>query len=294
MRERRFERAIHLALGERQMALDPVRRGRLDARPANVRVQILDPRAHLRKRLRIAERFEPDRRLAERRARLDPEEDVLTRLIQGRVEGARAAASASDSATSGSGSGEDSGGDRGDAAGLSESQLVHNCIFLLNAGHETTANLIGNGIDALMRHPQEQRRLVEEPALIASAIEELLRFESPLQLNNRSLTAALDVGGQVLEAGTLVTLCIGAANRDPAQFSDPECLDIARKPNRQLAFGHGEHACAGMNVARMEARIALGALLARHPRIAHAGPPVRDRRVRFRGFTRLPVVLAGG
>ncbi|MGE0310170.1 MAG: cytochrome P450 [Lautropia sp.] len=204
--------------------------------------------------------------IAERRAKpLDPDEDVLTRLIEGEVDGER----------------------------LSAAQLVHNCIFLLNAGHETTANLIGNGVDALMRFPDEQRRLVANPRLLPSAIEELLRFESPLQLNNRALVGPLDLGAERLDAGTLVTLCIGAANRDPAQFADPDRLDVGRRPNRQLAFGHGDHACAGMNVARLEARIAIGALLARHPRIVHHGDPVRDRRVRFRGFSRLPVALHG-
>ena len=202
--------------------------------------------------------------IADRRAHpLDPQDDVLTRLIQG----------------------------EGDALCLSAAQLVHNCIFLLNAGHETTANLIGNGVDALMRNPSEQRRLVDTPSLMTSAIEELLRYESPLQLNNRSLTAPIEIGGERLPAGTLVTLCIGAANRDPVQFPDPDRLDLSRKPNRHFAFGHGDHACAGMNVARLEARTAIGTLLSRFPKLAHAGAPTRDLRVRFRGFSCLPVLL---
>jgi hypothetical protein len=196
-----------------------------------------------------------------RRAPGDPEVDVLTRLIQGEPDGER----------------------------LTETELLHNCIFLLNAGHETTTNLIGNGLDALLRHRAELERLVREPALIATAVEELLRFESPLQLNNRVTTAAMEIGGRSFAAGTFITLGVGAANRDPAQFPDPDRLDVGRKPNRHVAFGHGDHACAGMNVARLEARIAIGRLLARFPRIDRAGAPERDRRIRFRGFRRLPV-----
>lgn len=192
----------------------------------------------------------------------DPESDVLTRLLQGDAEGA-----------------------------LSETELLHNCIFLLNAGHETTSNLIGNGMHALLRHRGELDRLVAEPGLMTTAVEELLRYESPLQLNNRRLTAPLDIGGHELPAGTFVTLCIGAANRDPDVFTDPNRLDLARKPNNHLAFGQGAHACSGMNVARMEARIAIGRLLARHPRIAAVGEPERDRRVRLRGLRHLPVSL---
>ncbi len=192
----------------------------------------------------------------------DPEADVLTRLM------------------------------RGDAQGrLSEKELLHNCIFLLNAGHETTSNLIGNGAHALMTHRDQLERLAAEPALIGSAVEELLRFESPLQLNNRLAMAPIEIGDRVIDPGTFVTLCIGAANRDPAEFADPERLDIARRPNNHLAFGQGAHACSGMNVARMEGRIALGALVARYPHIELAAPPERDRRVRFRGFRRLPVRL---
>jgi cytochrome P450 len=192
----------------------------------------------------------------------DPEADALTRLM------------------------------RGDAQGtLTERELLHNCIFLLNAGHETTSNLIGNGLHALMTHRDQLERLVAEPALIGSAVEELLRYESPLQLNNRLAAQPIEISDRVIPAGSFITLGIGAANRDAAAFAGAEALDIARKPNNHLAFGQGAHACSGMNVARLEARIAIGALVARHPRIALAGPPERDMRVRFRGFRRLPVRL---
>ena len=193
----------------------------------------------------------------------DFESDVLTRLIQGEADGER----------------------------LGETELLHNCIFLLNAGHETTTNLIGNGARALLEHRGELERLAGNPALLPTAVEELLRFESPLQLNNRITTAPIELGGRTFPVGTFITLGVGAANRDPAQFPDPDRLDVGRKPNRHVAFGHGDHACAGMNVARMEARIAFGRLLARFPRIDIAGVPERDRRVRFRGFRHLPVRL---
>jgi cytochrome P450 len=181
------------------------------------------------------------------------------------------------------------GGDR-----LSELELLHNCIFLLNAGHETTTNLIGNGVHALLSQRSQYERLVREPQLLASAVEELLRYESPLQLNNRLAREPIELpSGARIEAGEFVTLAIGAANRDPATFVDPDQLDIARKPNLHLAFGHGAHACAGMNVARLEARIAIGALARRFPRLTLAGAPERDPRIRFRGFARLPVALEG-
>jgi cytochrome P450 len=204
------------------------------------------------------------RDLVDRRRRQpgDPEADVLTRLLRGDDQGQ-----------------------------LSEAELLHNCIFLLNAGHETTTNLIGNGLHALMTHREQFDRLVAEPALLGTAVEELLRYESPLQLNNRLLTAPMTLGDAVLPAGSFVTLAIGAANRDPAEFEQPDRLDVGRRPNNHLAFGQGAHACSGMNVARLEARIALGALLRRYPRIALHGAPERDRRVRFRGFRRVPVRL---
>ena len=144
-------------------------------------------------------------------------------------------------------------------------------------------------MQALFAHRNQLDRIVAEPALLGSAVEELLRYESPLQLNNRMLVAPTTIGDKEWPAGTFVTLGVGAANRDPAQFAEPDRLDVARKPNLHVAFGHGAHACAGMNVARLEARTAIGRLVVRFPGIAPAGEPERDRRVRFRGFRRLPV-----
>jgi cytochrome P450 len=189
--------------------------------------------------------------------------DVLTRLIQGEKDG----------------------------ESLTEKELYHQCIFLLNAGHETTTNLIGNGVWALVNRPGEMARLRADPSLVPSAIEEMLRYDGPIQLNNRRLTAPLVLSGGTLPEGTPITLGIGAANHDPAQFPEPERFDVGRKPNRHLAFGQGEHVCVGMNVARMEGRIALARLVARFARIELAGTPERDRRVRFRGFRKLPLRL---
>jgi hypothetical protein len=199
--------------------------------------------------------------VARRRAKPgNPDRDVLTRLIQGEDNGER----------------------------LTEKELLHNCIFLLNAGHETTTNLIGNGLVALLNHPSEKARLIENPDLIKTAVEEMLRFESSNQLGNRMTVEPVELGGIALPAGTPVTLCIGAANRDPAQFADPERLDIGRTPNRHLAFGTGAHQCAGMALARLEGAIAISHFLKRFPNYALAGEPVRGGRVRFRGFLSVP------
>jgi cytochrome P450 len=199
-----------------------------------------------------------------RRARPgNPERDVLTRLIQGEANGER----------------------------LTEKELLHNCIFLLNAGHETTTNLIGNGLVALSQHPSEKRRLIQAPDLIRCAVEEILRYESSNQLGNRMTTEHVELGGVMLEAGTSLTLCIGAANRDPKQFEDPERFDVSRFINRHLAFATGVHQCAGMALARLEGAIAISRFLARFPGYRLAGEPVRGGRVRFRGFLRVPCVV---
>jgi cytochrome P450 len=193
----------------------------------------------------------------------NPQHDVLTRLIQGEDNGER----------------------------LTAKELLHNCIFLLNAGHETTTNLIGNGLVALSGNVSQKSRLIVHPDLIKTAVEEILRFESSNQLGNRMTTEPVQLGGVALAAGTPVTLCIGAANRDPAQFADPENLDIGRTPNRHLAFGTGAHQCAGMALARLEGAIAISRFLARFPQYALKGEPVRGGRVRFRGFLSVPCVV---
>jgi cytochrome P450 len=172
---------------------------------------------------------------------------------------------------------------------LSELELLHNCIFLLNAGHETTTNLIGNGIDLLIRNPDAMRELREHPNLIESAVEEFLRMESSNQLGNRRAATDTVLAGVVMPKGTYVHIGIGAANRDPAQFPEPEALDISRNPNRHLAFATGIHACAGMSLARMEGQVAIGRLVQRFRTIERAGKVARGGRARFRGFVRYPL-----
>jgi len=201
----------------------------------------------------------------ERRAHLrDPEVDVLTRLILGEEDGER----------------------------LTENQLHHQCIFLLNAGHETTTNLIGNALHALAQWPEQKANLVASPDIAATAVEEFLRFESPVQLGNRIATQEVVVGGMRMPPDTRINIAIGAANRDPAQFKDPDRLDLGRQPNRHLAFAFGIHTCAGLNLARLETRIALTRFLARFPDYELASEPVRGGRARFRGFLHLPARLA--
>jgi cytochrome P450 len=202
--------------------------------------------------------------IAERRRKPgDPEKDLVTRLIRGEHDGRQ----------------------------LSETELVQNCIFILNAGHETTTNLIGNALEIFIRFPGEHERLIGDPALVKSAVEEVLRFESSNQLGNRITTEQTMLGGILMPTGTLVTVGIGAANRDPDAFPDPDRFDCARNPTRHLAFGSGIHMCAGMSLARLEGRIAIERFLKRFPGYEPDGAPTRSRRARFRGFTALPVWL---
>ena len=181
--------------------------------------------------------------------------------------------------------------DQADGDRLTELELLHNCIFLLNAGHETTTNLIGNSVDLLLRHPDALRELAAHPELIETAIEEFLRMESSNQLGNRRAAATARIGEVTVPAGTSVHLCIGAANRDPAQFPEPDRLDLRRHPNRHLAFGFGIHTCAGNSLARMEAQVGIGKLVRRFSTIERAGDPVRGGRARFRGFLRYPIAV---
>lgn len=198
-----------------------------------------------------------------RRALKDSDDDILARLLRWESDGYR----------------------------LSEKELYHQCIFLLNAGHETTTNLIGNGVELLIRFPEAQQHLRDDPSLIDSGIEEMLRYESSNQLGNRTTTEDLEIGGVAIPAGTVLTLCIGAANRDPEVFADPEAFEISRQHNPHLAFGSGIHTCAGLNVARLEGRVAIGRLLQRFQTIQLDGEPRRAHRARFRGFETLPLLL---
>jgi cytochrome P450 len=200
----------------------------------------------------------------------DPEHDVLTRLIQGEKDG-------------------ESGGDA-----LSEVELLQNCVFLLNAGHETTTNLIGNALISLQEWPAQRQQLQadlkaaasdeERDQIMGLAVDEFLRFESSNQLGNRRALQATQVNGVDLPEGALVTLCIGAANRDPAVYDNPDQLNLRRTGNKHLAFGFGVHQCAGLSLARLEGRIAIGRFLQRFPNYQLTQAPERGGRARFRGF----------
>ena len=214
--------------------------------------------------------------VADRRRRPgNPEHDVLTRLIQGEAS----------------------------AEKLSETELLQNCVFILNAGHETTTNLIGNALMALQERPVALAGLLSAmqalandaqglEALLTPAVDEFLRFESSNQFSNRRALADANIGGVDLSAGSLLTLCIGAANRDPAQFERPDELDLARQDNRHLAFGFGIHQCAGLSLARLEGRIAIGRFLQRFPGYRLSASPTRGGRARFRGFLKAPFSIA--
>ena len=189
----------------------------------------------------------------------DPATDVLTRLIDG---------------------------NEGEL--LSEEELLQNCIFILNAGHETTTNLIGNALYELLEWPDERKRLLADPGLIQTAVDEFLRFQSPNQLGNRRTVEEVEFHGEMLAPGTRIHLAIGAANRDPRQFSDPDRLDLSRKPNKHLAFAGGPHLCVGFSLAKMEGRIAVSRFIERFPVYRLNGEARRTGRVRFRGFSTFP------
>lgn len=201
-----------------------------------------------------------DRLIARRRAAPgDPSKDVLTRLLQ-----------------------KDDQGEE-----LTASELLHNCIFLLNAGHETTTNLIGNSLVLLHRYPDQRDDLHRNPELVKATVDEVLRFESPIQLGNRISVVPYQLRDREFSPGTQVTLAIGAANRDPEAFPDPDRFDIRRAPNRHIAFASGIHQCAGMNLARLEGVIALSRLVARFPKYELVEAPVLAGRARFRGYSHI-------
>jgi cytochrome P450 len=233
---------------------------------------VLSP-AQLERGTRAVDEFKAYlRRLIERRLRRPSrdESEILSKLIAG----------------------SDLSHDRGTGERLTELELLHNCIFILNAGHETTTNLIGNGVDLLIRNADAMRDLRAHPECIETAVEEFLRLESSNQLGNRRAAKDTILAGVAMPRGTYIHIGIGAANRDPMQFPEPDRLDIRRLPNRHLAFGLGIHACAGMSLARMEAQVATSRLLLRFATIERAGEFRRGGRARFRGFSSYPLRLA--
>jgi cytochrome P450 len=192
----------------------------------------------------------------------DPDTDVLTRLINGDAKGQ-----------------------------LTEIELIQNCIFILNAGHETTTNLIGNGLALLHDHPDQKALLINDMTHINTAVEEVIRLRSPNQFGNRETTASVTIRGHEIPAGRNLHLCIGAANRDPEVFDTPAQFDITRTPNRHLAFAGGPHVCVGLTLARMEGRIAIERFLRRYPAYEVQSGRVPGGRIRFHGLTHLPALL---
>lgn len=180
--------------------------------------------------------------------------------------------------------------DRGDV--LDEDELLGNCMLLLAAGHGTTTHLIGNGMLALLRHPDQFRRLRDDPSIAVSAVVEFLRYDGPVQMTSRRATADFELGGRQIAAGDNVVMLLGAANRDPAQFPDPDRLDLTRAENRHVAFGHGIHYCLGAPLAYLEGQIAIPTLVRRFPNMhLSEEPTVRGVGTVFRGLHALPVAL---
>jgi len=175
---------------------------------------------------------------------------------------------------------------------LTEEELFAQCVMLLGAGHETTRNLIGNGMYTLLRHPEEMAALQKNPELIRSAVEELLRYESPIQFAGRVAKEEMEICGVRLRQGQAILFILGAANRDPQEFKDPDQLDLNRLPNLHLAFGAGEHFCIGNQLARLEGQIAILRMVERFPRMRLATESAEwAPNYGFRGLKALPVTL---
>jgi cytochrome P450 len=177
-----------------------------------------------------------------------------------------------------------------DEGSLTHQELVMNSLLLLAGGHETTQNLIGNGLLALLRNPEQLQELRREPALIGGAVEELLRYDNPVQIVWRRADADIEIDGKRLQQGQMVNLMLGAANHDPAVFPEPDRLDLRRHESRQLGFGMGMHFCLGAPLARLEGEIALGTLLRRLPDLVlDDAPLVWQEHPSFRGLKSLSV-----
>ena len=179
-----------------------------------------------------------------------------------------------------------------DDGALSEDELLGNLILLFVAGHETTTNLLGNGLLTLLRHPEALAQLRADPALMPGAVDEMLRFESSVNMVPRHVVAPYAIGDTVVPSGDLIMFMTGAANRDPAVFADPDRFDIARSPNPHLAFGAGIHYCVGAPLARMEAEVAFEQLLRQRPGLALAEPevaPAWRKLINWRGLETLPL-----
>jgi cytochrome P450 len=173
------------------------------------------------------------------------------------------------------------------------SEIVGLCTLLSVAGTETTFSLIGNAVWLLASHPEQRRRLVEDPSTIPAALEEVLRFESPVQYLGRVTTRDVELHGTTIPAGKRVALIFGAANRDDRRWESPDTFDVARPPKRNLAFGEGIHHCLGAPLARLEGRVVLEELVGSMPEFSLDGPAQRTKTYTTRGFDTLPITAAG-
>ncbi len=175
---------------------------------------------------------------------------------------------------------------------LTEDELLINCVGLFAGGHETTTNLIGNGLLALLRNRNELQRLQNDPSLVVNAIEELLRYDSPVQFTGRIAKRTTEIGGKKIYEGQSVMLMLGSANRDPLKFQNPDYFDISRQDNRHLAFGHNIHYCIGAALARIEAQIAIRTILQRMPNLQLASAPLKwQENLSFHGLKNLYVTF---
>jgi cytochrome P450 len=173
---------------------------------------------------------------------------------------------------------------------LSMRELLATCRLILTAGHETTVNLIGNGFLALLRHPDQRAALAADPSLLPGAIEETLRYDSPVQMTLRFAMEDMQLGKHAVKTGDLVLVLVGAANRDPDVFADPDRLDVGRtNAHQHLSFGAGIHYCLGASLARLEGELAIGALLRRRSDLTLSGTPTHRRNVVLRGLVTFPV-----
>ena len=175
---------------------------------------------------------------------------------------------------------------------LSETELLHQCIFMLNAGHETSTNMLSHGLNELINHGDQFELLQKEPKRIDTAIDEILRFQPPIQINNRRCLETTMLEDVIIPEGTPVHMIIAGANRDPSQFFEPEIFDISRSPNRHLSFGLGIHICAGINLARLEAKVAFLRLMSSFKEINLLKKPNIAKRIRFREIKEMQVEVS--
>ena len=175
---------------------------------------------------------------------------------------------------------------------LSETELLHQCIFMLNAGHETSTNMLSHGLNELINHIDQFKLLQKELGRIDTAIDEILRFQPPIQINNRRCLEDTTLGDIAIPKGSSVHMIIAGANRDPSQFFEPEIFNISRSPNRHLSFGLGIHICAGINLARLEAKIAFLGLLSSFREINLSKEPNIANRIRFREIKEMQVEVS--